>query len=52
MNSSSTVIKRGNKKGKILFAITNMLLAFVIIFGLALIFEKDWKVEISDTIKI
>ena len=52
MNSSSTVINRGNKKGKILFAITNMLLAFVIIFGLALIFEKDWKVEISDTIKI
>ena len=52
MNSSSTVINRGNKKGKILFAITNMILAFVIIFGLALIFEKDWKVEISDTIKI
>lgn len=52
MNSSSTVINRGNKKGKILFAITNMLLAFVIIFGLALIFEKDWKVEISDTVKI
>lgn len=52
MNSSSTVINRGNKKGKILFAITNMLLVFVIIFGLALIFEKDWKVEISDTIKI
>ena len=52
MNSSSTVINRGNKKGKILFAITNVLLAFVIIFGLALIFEKDWKVEISDTIKI
>lgn len=50
--NSSTVINRGNKKGKILFAITNMLLAFVIIFGLALIFEKDWKVEISDTIKI
>jgi hypothetical protein len=52
MNSSSTVINRGNKKGKILFAITNVLLAFVIIFGLALIFEKDWKVEISDTVKI
>lgn len=52
MNSSSTVINRGNKKGKILFAITNMLLAFVIIFGLALIFEKDWKVEISDSVKI
>mgnify|MGYP000850017659 CR=1 FL=1 len=52
MNTGSTVINRGNKKGKILFAFTNMLLAFVIIFGLALIFEKDWKVEISDTIKI
>ncbi|WP_314938494.1 PH domain-containing protein [Parvimonas micra] len=52
MNTGNTVINRGNKKGKILFAITNMLLAFVIIFGLALIFEKDWKVEISDTIKI
>lgn len=52
MNTGSTVINRGNKKGKILFAITNMLLAFVIIFALALIFEKDWKVEISDTIKI
>lgn len=52
MNSSSTVINRGNKKGKILFAITNMLLAFVIIFGLSLIFEKDWKVEISNTVKI
>lgn len=52
MNIGNTVINRGNKKGKILFAITNMLLAFVIIFGLALIFEKDWKVEISDTIKI
>lgn len=52
MNSSSTVINRGNKKGKILFAITNMLLAFVIIFGLALIFEKDWKVEVSDSVKI
>ena len=52
MNSSSTVINRGNKKGKILFAITNVLLAFVIIFALALIFEKDWKVEISDTVKI
>lgn len=50
--NSSTVINRGNKKGKILFAITNVLLAFVIIFGLALIFEKDWKVEISDTVKI
>lgn len=52
MNSSSTVINRGNKKGKILFAITNMLLAFVIILALALIFEKEWKVEISDTVKI
>ena len=52
MNSSSTIINRGNKKGKILFAFTNMLLAIVIIFGLALIFEKDWKVEVSDTVKI
>lgn len=52
MNTGNTIINRGNKKGKILFAITNMLLAFVIIFGLALIFEKDWKVEISDTVKI
>lgn len=52
MNTGNTIINRGNKKGKILFAFSNMLLAFVIIFGLALIFEKDWKVEISDTIKI
>ena len=52
MNTGNTIINRGNKKGKILFAFTNMLLAFVIIFALALIFEKDWKVEISDTIKI
>lgn len=52
MNTGNTIINRGNKKGKILFAFTNMLLAFVIIFGLALIFEKDWKVEISDTVKI
>ncbi|EGL35218.1 hypothetical protein HMPREF9126_1042 [Parvimonas sp. oral taxon 110 str. F0139] len=29
-----------------------MLVAFVIILALALIFEKEWKVEISDTIKI
>ena len=52
MNSSSTVINRGNKKGKILFAFSNILVAFVIIIALALTFEKDWKVEISDTIKI
>lgn len=52
MNTGNTIINRGNKKGKILFAFSNMLLALVIIFGLALIFEKDWKVEISDTIKI
>ena len=52
MNSSSTVINRGNKKGKILFAFSNILVAFVIIIALALTFEKDWKVEISDTVKI
>lgn len=52
MNTGNTVINRGNKKGKILFAFSNMLLAFVIIFALALIFEKDWKVEISNTVKI
>ena len=42
----------GNKKGKILFAFSNILVAFVIIIALALTFEKDWKVEISDTVKI
>ncbi|MCK6130326.1 hypothetical protein [Parvimonas micra] len=52
MNSGNTVINRGNKKGKILFAFSNILVAFVIIIALALSFEKDWKVEISDTIKI
>ncbi len=52
MNSGNTVINRGNKKGKILFAFSNILVAFVIIIALALTFEKDWKVEISDTIKI
>lgn len=52
MNTGNTIINRGNKKGKILFAFSNMLLALVIIFGLALIFEKYWKVEISDSIKI
>ena len=52
MHSSSTVINRGNKKGKILFAFSNILVAFVIIIALALTFEKDWKVEISDTVKI
>lgn len=52
MNSGNTVINRGNKKGKILFAFSNMLVAFVIIIALALTFEKDWKVEISDTVKI
>ena len=52
MNNSSTVINRGNKKGKILFAFSNILVAFVIIIALALTFEKDWKVEISDTVKI
>ena len=52
MNSSSTVINRGNKKVKILFAFSNILVAFVIIIALALTFEKDWKVEISDTVKI
>lgn len=52
MNSGNTVINRGNKKGKILFAFSNILVAFVIIIALALIFEKDWKVEISDTVKI
>lgn len=52
MNSGSTVINRGNKKGKILFAFSNILVAFVIIIVLALTFEKDWKVEISDTVKI
>ena len=50
MNSGSTVINRGNKKGKILFAFSNILVAFVIIIALALTFEKDWKVEISDTV--
>ena len=52
MNSGNTVINRGNKKGKILFAFSNILVAFVIIIALALIFEKDWKVEISNTVKI
>ena len=52
MNSGNTVINRGNKKGKILFAFSNILVAFVMIITLALTFEKDWKVEISDTIKI
>jgi len=52
MNSGNTVINRGNKKGKILFAFSNILVAFVIIIALALTFEKDWKVEISDTVKI
>lgn len=52
MNSGNTVINRGNKKGKILFAFSNTLVAFVIIIALALTFEKDWKVEISDTVKI
>ena len=50
--SDPTVINRGNKKGKILFAFSNILVAFVIIIALALTFEKDWKVEISDTVKI
>lgn len=52
MNLGNTVINRGNKKGKILFAFSNILVAFVIIIALALTFEKDWKVEISDTVKI
>ena len=52
MNTGNTVINRGNKKGKILFAFSNILVAFVIIIALALTFEKDWKVEISDTVKI
>lgn len=52
MNSGNTVINRGNKKGKILFAFSNIFVAFVIIIALALTFEKDWKVEISDTVKI
>jgi len=52
MNTGNTVINRGNKKGKILFAFSNIIVAFVIIVALALIFEKDWKVEISDTVKI
>ena len=52
MNSGNTVINRGNKKVKILFAFSNILVAFVMIITLALTFEKDWKVEISDTIKI
>lgn len=52
MNTGNTVINRGNKKGKILFAFSNILVAFVIIIALALSFEKDWKVEISDTVKI
>ena len=52
MNTGNTVINRGNKKGKILFAFSNILVAFIIIIALALTFEKDWKVEISDTVKI
>lgn len=52
MNLGNTVINRGNKKGKILFVFSNILVAFVIIIALALTFEKDWKVEISDTVKI
>lgn len=52
MNTGNTIINRGNKKGKILFAFTNVIVAITIIFSLALIFEKDWKVEISDTVKI
>ncbi|WP_462361487.1 PH domain-containing protein [Parvimonas micra] len=52
MNTGNTVINRGNKKGKILFAFSNIIVAFVIIVALALIFEKDWKVEISNTVKI
>ncbi|WP_455087786.1 PH domain-containing protein [Parvimonas micra] len=52
MNTGNTVINRGNKKGKILFAFSNIIVAFVIIVALALIFEKDWKVEILDTVKI
>ena len=52
MNTGNTVINRGNKKGKILFAFSNILVAFVIIIAFALTFEKDWKVEISDTVKI
>lgn len=52
MNTGNTIINRGNKKGKILFAFSNILVAFVIIIALALTFEKDWKVEISNTVKI
>ncbi len=52
MNTGNTVINRGNKKGKILFVFSNILVAFVIIIALALSFEKGWKVEISDTVKI
>ncbi|MEB3059044.1 PH domain-containing protein [Parvimonas sp. D9] len=52
MNTGNTVINRGNKKGKILFAFTNVIVAITIIFSLTLIFEEDWKVEISDTVKI
>lgn len=52
MNTGNTVINRGNKKGKILFAFSNIIVAFIIIVALALIFEKDWKVEISNTVKI
>lgn len=52
MNTGNTIINRGNKKGKILFAFSNIIVAFVIIIALALTFEKDWKVEISDTVKI
>ena len=52
MNTGNTIINRGNKKGKILFAFTNVIVAITIIFSLTLIFEKDWKVEISDSIKI
>lgn len=52
MNSAQIVINRGNKKGKIIFAIMNMILTFVIVFCGVLIFEKDWKVEVSDSVKI
>ncbi|MFT4445157.1 PH domain-containing protein [Parvimonas sp. G1967] len=52
MNTGNTVINRGNKKGKILFAFTNVIVAITIIFSLTLIFEEDWKIEISDTVKI
>ena len=52
MNSAQIVINRGNKKGKIIFTIMNMILAFAIVFCGVLIFEKDWKVEVSDSVKI